>query len=201
MPEKNRSMNRSLRRRWLHIGLPVLFWVLLAGYQLRMALLNFNMLPALLALESGLIAYFLLKRRAEAAFVPWTKKAVAWLSVGLPLLFQTGEANAWGMVFAFSGLLFALWGLKSLGRSFGIAPGDRGLVAIGPYRFIRHPMYAGALLVAVGALANHLSIWNVTVIGLTVASAVIRILWEEQTIQGYRLYAQVVPWRLVPGVW
>jgi hypothetical protein len=29
----------------------------------------------------------------------------------------------------------------------------------------------------------------------------LRILREERSIEGYSLYARIVPWRLVPGIW
>jgi len=91
--------------------------------------------------------------------------------------------------------------VSALGRSFGIAPADRGLMILGPYRFIRHPMYAGALLMAAGALWSAPSWWNASVFALLVASAALRIHWEERLLQGYASYARVVRWRLFPGVW
>ena len=43
------------------------------------------------------------------------------------------------------GLLFVIAGKITLGRSFGIVPANRGVVA-GPYTLVRHPIYAGYLL-------------------------------------------------------
>jgi protein-S-isoprenylcysteine O-methyltransferase Ste14 len=99
--------------------------------------------------------------------------------------------------------------LISLGESFGIAPADRGLVYKGPYRFMRHPMYLGALVIAGAAVFGSLRIdalrwqdgWNLSILALASACAIYRIRKEEALIQGYSAYAKVVRWRLIPGVW
>lgn len=44
-----------------------------------------------------------------------------------------------------SSLLY-LWSALTLGRSFAILPAARGLISKGPYRYIRHPIYASYLL-------------------------------------------------------
>lgn len=180
---------------------PVGFWAFLAGLQIRAALEPFNLVPILLALESGLVAYALLTRREEKRTAPRSRKWLAWLSVGLPLTLEIGPTSIFSQTVALTGLGLTLWGLVTLGKSFGIAPADRGLVAVGPYRFIRHPMYAGAMLMATSALFQQATWWNLGIFGLLAASAVVRIVWEEQILRDYSFYAQIVRWRLIPGVW
>ncbi len=84
---------------------------------------------------------------------------------------------------------------------------DRGhrVVSTGPYGWIRHPGYTGALLAftAVPFLLD--GRWAVlAVIGLGVA-LVIRTHLEDRTLQaglpGYTDYARRVRFRLVPGIW
>jgi protein-S-isoprenylcysteine O-methyltransferase Ste14 len=89
----------------------------------------------------------------------------------------------------------------ALGRSLGIAPADRGLVRHGPYRFIRHPIYAFEALFFLGWLAAFPTAWNAMIIAVWVALQVARILREEAIIGGYDQYRQAVRWRILPFVW
>jgi protein-S-isoprenylcysteine O-methyltransferase Ste14 len=84
---------------------------------------------------------------------------------------------------------------------------DRGQVVIsgGPYRVVRHPAYAMALL---GCPGNGLALgsWLAAAIG---ALAIPMLLWrcigEDRMLRtglpGYADYAARVRWRLVPGIW
>lgn len=51
------------------------------------------------------------------------------------------------LLFAF-GLLFIFWGMYSL-RKAVFVPGNK-LVAVGPYKYVRHPMYFGGIVGAIG---------------------------------------------------
>lgn len=75
----------------------------------------------------------------------------------------------------------------------------------GLYRYVRHPMYAGLVLIMLG-----LSIWLGSPAALIatlvpIALLAVRILFEERMLRaklaGYGEYAGRVRWRLVPGVW
>jgi protein-S-isoprenylcysteine O-methyltransferase Ste14 len=59
----------------------------------------------------------------------------------------------------FPGIALYLWGYWTLGRMFGISSGfgatlyqDHKLIRLGPYRYVRHPMYLAVILAAFGAL-------------------------------------------------
>ena len=60
------------------------------------------------------------------------------------------------------GTLFTIWSLATLGRCFGLFPEVRGLVLRGPYRLVRHPVYLGEIVSAVGLLMArpHPLIWR-----------------------------------------
>ena len=84
---------------------------------------------------------------------------------------------------------------------------DRGhyVVTSGPYRYVRHPMYAMILLMYPGIaleLGSWLALIPAAVIGIVF---VIRTALEDRTLQtelpGYAEYAQHTRYRLVPGVW
>jgi protein-S-isoprenylcysteine O-methyltransferase Ste14 len=58
-----------------------------------------------------------------------------------------------------------------LGRSFGLLPAQRGLVVVGPYRFVRHPIYFGYLIGHIGFLLVNFSWRNASGAGLAVRCA------------------------------
>ena len=84
---------------------------------------------------------------------------------------------------------------------------DRGhtVVTTGPYRIVRHPMYAGAILMyaAIGLVLG--SMWALAVGALLVILLVWRTAMEDGTLRrelpGYDQYAGVTRYRLIPGVW
>jgi protein-S-isoprenylcysteine O-methyltransferase Ste14 len=84
---------------------------------------------------------------------------------------------------------------------------ERGhkVISTGPYAWVRHPMYGGAILYFVGAPLL-LGSWFALVIGLILIGVMaLRAVWEEQTLMaelaGYSDYAKRVRYRMVPGVW
>jgi protein-S-isoprenylcysteine O-methyltransferase Ste14 len=105
------------------------------------------------------------------------------------------------MILSSLGVIASLWALAVLGRSFGIAPADRGLVIGGPFHLVRHPMYSGELLSYLAVTTNNLSLWNCLVLTAIIAGLLLRIAWEERMIQEYTGYAAQTRWRLFPGVW
>lgn len=83
------------------------------------------------------------------------------------------------------------------------APGAH-LVAHGPYRWIRHPMYAATLLVAVGWLGGHYTGLRLALAAGLAVVLVIKLHYEErllmQRLPGYPAYASRTR-RLVPWLW
>ena len=84
---------------------------------------------------------------------------------------------------------------------------ERGhrVVSSGPYRWIRHPGYAGALLVYLATPAFLDSLWAfLPALFLTIV-LVTRTHLEDRTLQdeleGYREYTRRVRYRLLPGIW
>ena len=84
---------------------------------------------------------------------------------------------------------------------------ERGhrVVSTGPYAYVRHPMYAGGLLMFVG-MPLQLGSWlGLAAVALLVPLLAFRMVMEERTLaeelDGYRDYAKHVPSRLVPGIW
>jgi protein-S-isoprenylcysteine O-methyltransferase Ste14 len=102
-----------------------------------------------------------------------------------------------------SGLLVQISAKLILWRSFGIVPAAREVKVGGPYRFVRHPMYAGYTMAHIGFLLAFPSLWNLMVYGGALMVQIARLLREEQillTTASYRHFAQQVRYRLLPGV-
>jgi protein-S-isoprenylcysteine O-methyltransferase Ste14 len=84
---------------------------------------------------------------------------------------------------------------------------DRGhtVVTTGPYRFLRHPSYAGGVWAALAGPLLLGSLWALLPAGLVVVGVVMRTALEDRTLQeelpGYAEYARQTRYRLLPGVW
>lgn len=165
----------------------------------QMARNGLDLLGLLLALQACFAAFWMIFRRVPSREADWFIQVFAWLSSIVPLAMQTVD-GLHGLLAA-PGLLLSLWAMWSLGSSFSIAPAARVLVSRGPYRLLRHPMYAGEILSLLGACLASLSLWNVCVLLLFMATVYIRVMKEESLFQKYSIYAQFVKWRMIPGVW
>jgi protein-S-isoprenylcysteine O-methyltransferase Ste14 len=75
----------------------------------------------------------------------------------------------------------------------------------GPYRYMRHPAYAGAILSELAVAVLLASWWVLILCALSAILLVVRTALEDHTLQadlaGYADYARQVRYRLLPGVW
>jgi protein-S-isoprenylcysteine O-methyltransferase Ste14 len=85
-----------------------------------------------------------------------------------------------------------------------VAEGQR-VISTGPYAAVRHPMYAGALVLLFAMPLALGSWWGLVASAATVPVLAWRIVDEErflsENLPGYTDYRQRVRYRLVPGVW
>ena len=114
-----------------------------------------------------------------------------------------------GVVVMWLGLALRVWSIAMLGESFRttveVERGQR-VISAGPYRFVRHPSYAGLLLVFAGfgvALGDWLSL--AACVLLPLPALVWRIHVEEAELtrvlgEAYRTYQSHTA-RLIPRVW
>jgi protein-S-isoprenylcysteine O-methyltransferase Ste14 len=81
----------------------------------------------------------------------------------------------------------------------------QGVVSTGPYAIVRHPMYAFALLMFIGAPLLAGSWWAIAFAPIAALGLAIRTLGEERMLKaelpGYEAYARRVRWRFAPGLW
>ena len=84
---------------------------------------------------------------------------------------------------------------------------DRGhkVITSGPYRVVRHPMYAGAILQNASAPLVLGSLWAYVPAGVVTLMFIVRTALEDRTLRnelpGYEAYAQRTRHRLLPGIW
>jgi protein-S-isoprenylcysteine O-methyltransferase Ste14 len=164
--------------------------------------------PLLLLSETAVMAFVLIRRPTEAISLRLGDWLLAITATAAPLLIQPGS-NSWpqlapfGLTLMFVGNCLQLYAKLSLRRSFGIAPANRGIKIAGPYRLIRHPMYAGYLLVHAAVLLLMYSPINLLIYTIGWWAQIRRLLAEEVLLAddpAYRDYQQQVRWRLIPGL-
>ncbi len=141
----------------------------------------------------------------------WAQLAVlsAWVAVaystGSPS--STGWVMATGAIIALGGAALGVAGIRSLGREltpFPEARIDANLVATGPYRLVRHPIYGAVILGAVGVAVLQES-WLAALATL----GLVAFFWAKSTVEersltinvaGYDSYRARVTRRLLPGI-
>ncbi|MEW6239191.1 MAG: isoprenylcysteine carboxylmethyltransferase family protein [Chloroflexota bacterium] len=169
----------------------------------------------------------LIRERARGLDVqdtkPWDKVLAPMLALGtIFIAIVAGADRLYGWSSAFPGWVhITAIGLIVLGYTFSSwalvvnrffsgtvrIQTERGhhVVTDGPYRIVRHPGYAGALLgfVLIPLLLD--SVWAFIPAGLLTVVVIIRTALEDATLQeelpGYAEYAQKTRYRLIPGVW
>jgi len=166
---------------------------------------------ALILFLALLIGFHLARRRpvakAHGALPRLVALLGATLTVAMILLDRPPGSVALNVASAaliLIGNYISIVAVMSLGRSLSIMPEARKLVVTGPYRFVRHPLYAAEEIAILGVWLQFMS-WPATAI--LVGHFVIQ-LWrlgfEEQVLRDsfpdYEAYARTTA-RLVPGIY
>jgi len=125
-----------------------------------------------------------------------------WSTVALPL-----ELIAWVGLAAAGALIFWVFATNTYLSRMARIQSDRGqtVVTSGPYRFVRHPMYAGLILMFFCLPLALGSGWGL-VPGIAIGLLYfLRTYKEDQMLRheldGYEAYSHQVRFRLIPGVW
>lgn len=101
----------------------------------------------------------------------------------------------------------AFWGILAMGilkvSVFPVPRENSELITSGPYRFIRHPMYTGIILMAGALIAARFTWLRLIVFLILVVNQIIKLLWEERMlavkISSYKTYMERT-WRLIPWI-
>ncbi len=139
---------------------------------------------------------------------------VSWIAAGLDKRFH------WSPDLAFGWQMLALV-LMTIGSGIGVwamlvnpyfsshiriqSDRDHSTVDAGPYRFVRHPGYAGGLLSWIAAPFFWSSYWVVIPCIIAIAVTILRTKIEDQLLHqelpGYVEYGEKVRFRLIPKLW
>ena len=97
------------------------------------------------------------------------------------------------------------WHENSYTSSIVEVEAGQTVVATGPYRVVRHPMYAGTLLMGLATPLLLGSYWAELLLVPGCALLIVRLLAEErllaERLPGYLAYMNTARSRLIPGVW
>jgi protein-S-isoprenylcysteine O-methyltransferase Ste14 len=162
---------------------------------------------ALLISEALPVALVLVRRPAQTLSQSAADWFTAYGAAVAPVLLTPGghalvDPRICGVMMV-SGLLINLYGKACLNRSFGLLAANRGVQRSGPYRVVRHPIYAGNALTQIGFVLGNPTGFNLALCLAGLTLQVIRLQAEEKLLGQDPVYAEYmtrVPYRLAPGV-
>ena len=170
-----------------------------------------NLQAALLVISELLGVFLILTRRFASTIsrhpIDW---ALSLMAVNAPLLATPAPPSTFialqiTTALMIAGMIIQISAKAALWRSFGLVPANRGIKTGGPYRFLRHPMYAAAIIFMAGT-SLLLGSWYGFFMGLIfVAGIAFRAVQEERVLKaelpGYDEYMAQVKYRFIPYVW
>lgn len=125
----------------------------------------------------------------------------------LPALMLNNRARATGWLASSAiaveliGVIISQGARFALGRKFALLPANRGIVRRGPFALIRHPIYAGWVILTGGYVMSYPNFRNALALLVTIPFMIWRISLEEDLLShdpSYRAYCAVTRWRLLP---
>lgn len=194
-------------RAWVYVDLTL-------GAQIVVGVILMRVNPALLVERSRM-------QKGTKTWDKWLAPIVAlagplamWITAALearwtwPLRVDIASSGA-GFVVCLLGIVLTAWAMTS-NRFFAATvriQEDRGQVVVdqGPYGYVRHPGYAGALVFTLASPIAMGSWYALIPAAFTAIVLVVRTALEDRTLKselaGYAEYAGRVRARLIPGIW
>ena len=157
-------------------------------------------------LETSIVIAFCIRRPALVQCHQWRDWVPAVGAIVLGMQFQPSwepRDVALGYIIEIAGICVAMLGMCSLGRSFAILPANRGLQTGGLYAYIRHPIYAGYILLYTGYTVLNPLGSNCVVLLCCVGMLFWRAANEELVLArdpSWLTYTKRVRWRILPYI-
>ena len=182
----------------------------LGFYAVSLLVLAVQVLPAAVRAESGEH-----HPRDARRYLPAVMLPVAFIVPPVMIFFRIGEIDAeWpavrmlGVLLSMYSIALLPWSAATLGRFLvpqAVVFQDHALVTRGPYRFVRHPAYAGDLALwlasGLGTLnAMLVLLWPLYLLGVSAEARVEEELLEAKFGLEYQNYARRTG-RFVPSLW
>jgi protein-S-isoprenylcysteine O-methyltransferase Ste14 len=154
---------------------------------------------------AALLSAFLMRVEPVERSSGWRDIAIPLIGAVLPFALLTSAPHPaiaadpllvqivfWWMTVASA---ITVWGVWTLRRAFSITVEARELVASGPYRWVRHPIYLGEIVTA-GAVATWRFSWiNVAVLVLFATIQLVRARLEERKLaRWFPQYTSLLGW-------
>ena len=185
----------------------VILWLLLAQ---RVFTSTNPFAPLIMVAETAVVLFVLIRRPTDKISLKLGDWLLAITATYAPLLIQPADTPAalhllvpLGLGLAVVGNVVQIAAKMFLRRSFGIAPANRGIKTDGMYRIVRHPMYAGYLLVHIGILMLMPTMLNLVIYAIGWWAQILRLLAEERLLSedpAYQALMEQTRWRLIPGL-
>ncbi|MGH7880074.1 MAG: methyltransferase family protein [Candidatus Binataceae bacterium] len=163
-------------------------WIWTIGAVLMGALSLVRVVPTAVAINPRTVAATALMMLAPPLLMNNASRSSGWLALAALIVELVGVALSQGA-------------RLYLGRRFALLPANRGIVSRGPFAFIRHPVYAGWLILSAGYVMAYPSARNLLALAITLPFMMWRIELEERLLRqdaAYRAYCAATPYRLLP---
>ncbi len=163
-----------------------------------------------LGAESVGVILILIRRRVTELSLRPVDWMLAVSATAAPLLVR--PLSHWGNIapvdlcagLMLTGMLFQVIAKLTLRFSFGMAPANRGLKVSGPYKIVRHPIYAAYLIGQLGFFLLNPSVWNGCVYAVGLVLQIFRISAEERILAhdpAFASFRATTRYRLIPGLY
>lgn len=132
--------------------------------------------------------------------------------LSLLFIFLTGPVIAQNIIFLVLegiGFFIGLWAVfemrTSVLRISAEVSKKSSLITTGPYRFIRHPMYASLAIIAFSLVIDHFTLVRFAALLILLLDLTIKINFEEKLLEShfkeYKTYKEKTKYQLIPFVY